>query len=126
MKRPVNKTNLVLNKVVYKVPFRGRVEYKGKIDPIGKNKARYFSSTIDVVDNMAKRALPFNTFRKYLLIQNKTGSSVYIDFDQQATTDSIEIFPLGSYESISGIELVSEIWIRGSSGTQRINFVEGF
>jgi hypothetical protein len=126
IKRPVNKTNLIAVRRVYTTPFRGRVEYHGREDLIGKNKARYYSTTVDVGDNAATRALPFNTFRKYLLIQNKTAASVYLDFDQQATTDSIEIFTLGAYESISGIELVSEIWIRGSTTAQRINVVEGF
>lgn len=121
-----NKSNLILPKNVYYTPFRGRVEYKGKQDLIGKNKVRYQSTTVDVTSNGSVRGLPFNATRKYLLVQNKTASSVYIDFDQQATTDSIEIFALGAYESISGIELVSEIWIRGSSGTQRINLVEGY
>lgn len=111
----------------YQVVYKGRVEYR---DPqkniLARSSNRMFSSTVDVLSTQAKRALPYNLGRKYLLIQNKSAASIYFDFDQMATSDSPEIFTLGVYESISGQFLVSAIWLRGSAGTQRINVVEGY
>jgi len=54
-------------------------------------------------DGSSQRLLPANPFRTYLLIQNKSGDFMYVNFGQAATIyNGIRIAAGGNYELIGG------------------------
>lgn len=69
-------------------------------DWVNRNTFSLFPFTIGVAAN---RILPANPLRTYLIVQNKSGGTIFINFGQNPTAfASIEIFAGGNYELIGG------------------------
>ncbi len=69
-------------------------------DWINRNTLSLFPFTIGVT---AFRILPANPLRTYLIVQNKSGGVIFINFGQNPTTfSSIEIPAGGNYEFTGG------------------------
>ena len=69
-------------------------------DWVNRNTMSLFPFTIGT---SAERILPANPLRTYLIVQNKSGGIIFINFGQNPTAfASIEISPSGNYELIGG------------------------
>jgi hypothetical protein len=69
-------------------------------DWINRNTMSLFPFTIGTT---ARRILPANPLRTYLIVQNKSGGTIFINFGQNPTQfASIQITASGNYELIGG------------------------
>jgi len=69
-------------------------------DWVNRNTLSLFPFTIGV---LANRILPANPLRTYLIVQNKSGGIIFVNFGQNPTEfASIEIAAGGNYELIGG------------------------
>ena len=84
----------------YKVTVKGSVVSKNKpldtTERILTNQKTFFTTT-----SISRVVLSENVKRKQLLIQNKTTSSIFVEFGKPATSDSKEIYTLGSFSSVA-------------------------
>lgn len=92
-------------------------------DPV---RARFKGSTVYPVDNVQSRqVLSENPKRKYLLVQNLSAGTVYIQMGGPASAaQSIAIFSNGNRE-INAPTAVNSVHIIGTLATQEVRIEEG-
>ena len=99
-------------------------EVEDRNNPVPGN-TTYGSAPVDITNAESSIVRRARFDRKYLLIQNISGSSIYVSFGSQASpTGSIEIVAGGNYEpSVPPVDSINMI---GSiSAYQRVIITEG-
>lgn len=70
------------------------------------------------------QALTYNTYRRYLIIQNRGAASIYVKFGAvHSGTEGLEIVGGGNYEMLT--PPFNSVWIVAASGTQSVVLYEG-
>lgn len=89
---------------------------------------RLFTQTVQCATNTEAivRSLP-GLGRKYLLIENRSGNEIYVNFGTHAdSTNGISIGSGGSYE-LDRVVSNDPVYIQGSvAATQNINITQGY
>lgn len=102
-------------------PSRSLPDTPARALPVAR-RANMFSlpTTAELASN---EILPANPRRAYLIIQNRSAASVYVNFGQSASAAYLEIIAGGSYEPL--VAPVNSVHVVGAAGGQSIVVIEG-
>lgn len=113
---------------IYDTPFRGVVVDRfARKSGSSRNSMRISSTAYEVTSTQSKLILPPNAQRKYLLIQNLSGDSVYVNLGSPASATpqkGVVVFTNGNYE-FTPIAPEDSIHILGTLAAQTIVIFEG-
>lgn len=111
-----------------------RVNYRGQpVDTIGRaarkspDNVRMTSMVYQVTSTASKLILPPNPRRSYLLIQNLSGDSIYVNLGSAASSTPVKgivIFTNGNYEATPKAP-VESVHILGTLALQDVIIFEG-
>jgi hypothetical protein len=84
----------------------------------------FYAQTEFTATTTSTLALPTNYVRKYVLIQNKGSTTVYVSFGAASTsTNGVAVVAGGNYEPLQST--TSSIWLMSASSTDNVVIVEG-
>lgn len=113
---------------IYHTPFKGVVVDRfGRKSGSNRGSMRVTSTAYEVTLTQSKLILPPNAQRKYLLIQNLSGDSVYVNLGSPASASpqkGVVVFTNGNYE-FTPIAPEDSIHILGTLAAQTVVILEG-